>query len=43
MLEGRIRDALFLIGYGLLATHELDAALRCERRAGDGADVPLRS
>ncbi|MBA4285270.1 MAG: hypothetical protein C0434_07025 [Xanthomonadaceae bacterium] len=31
-----LREALFLIGYGLLATHELDAVLRAEWRVLPG-------
>lgn len=32
----RLREALFLLGYGLLATHELDAVLRAEWRVLPG-------
>lgn len=32
----RVREGLFLLGYGLLATHELDAVLRAEWRVLPG-------
>lgn len=35
----RLREALFLLGYGLLATHELDAMLRAEWRVLPGLSL----
>lgn len=38
-MPARLREALFLLGYGLLATHELDAMLRAEWRVLPGLSL----
>lgn len=38
-MPSRLREWLFLLGYGLLATHELDAMLRAEWRVLPGLSL----